>query len=176
MKISSKEIRLSLDVRSVDRLLNLADTPLTQPGLHPEAAHVLRVQASGFPKCTRFQVDVVVPAEDIGRQQEVQTAVRTQFHEEYIEARKELRAIYQKGWWSFLKALAVVAVLITLSEGMLTFRNGRLFTALSKSLIIVAWVVLWAPAETLIFAPFSVRRKRERAKALAWADVELHTK
>lgn len=124
----------------------------------------------------RFQVDVVVPAEDKNRQEEVQTAVRTQFHEEYIEARKELRAIYQKGWWSFLKALAVVAALIMLSEAILSLGSARLLTALSKSLVIVAWVVLWAPAETLIFAPFSVRRKRERAKALAWADVELHTK
>lgn len=167
---------LKLDVRSVDRLLDLDDTPLADPAIHQEAARVLRSKAASCPSGSRFLLEINVPAEDLSRTDEVRTAIRTQFEEEATEAREELKELSRKGRWSFGIALLVVTVLVSLSEAIIHAWSGRFVHVLSESLIIVAWVTLWGPAETLLFARFPLGRQRQLAESLAQAEVRLIAK
>jgi len=173
MSAPSEEIRLNLAVRSVNRLLDLDSSPLCGPGIHPEVARAIRAEATEHPRRSVFRIEVTVPPEDLNRQKEVETAIQTHFREELAENEEELRTIGYKGRWTFLIAMAVVGLLIGISEAVLRLGEGRLVTVLSESLIIVAWVTLWGPAETLLFARFPVRRQRDLAKSLANARVEL---
>ena len=173
MTSPSPAIPLALAVRSVDRLLDLANTPLAGPVIHPEVARTIRAAATEHPRRSHFRIDVRVPAADLDRQNEVRTAIQTHFRGELAEAEDELRSIASKGRWTFLIALAVVALLIGISEAVRQLGEGRVVTVLSESLIIVAWVSLWGPAETLLFARFPVKRERDLARSLAAARVEL---
>jgi hypothetical protein len=67
----------------------------------------------------------------------------------------------------------VVGLVILANEAIVTWFEGRFITVLSESLIIVAWVTLWGPAETLLVAHFPVRRARDLAQALTSAPVTL---
>lgn len=171
MNAQPEEIALRLAVRSVDRLLDIDSSPLAGPGIHPEVARAIRAEAAEHPRRSRFRIEVAVPAADLGRQPEVETAIQTHFREELAECREELRSIAHKGRWTFALALLAVGLLIAVSEAVLLLGDSRLFTILSESLIIVAWVSLWGPAETLLFARFPVLRQRDLANALATARV-----
>jgi hypothetical protein len=173
MSAPHPEIPLHLAVRSVDRLLDIDSSPLAGPGIHPEVARALRAEASEHHCRSRFRLEIAVPAADLGRQPEVETAIQTHFQEELAECREELRMLAYKGRWTFALALLAVGLLIAVSEAVLLLGDGRLFTILSESLIIVAWVSLWGPAETLLFARFPVLRQRDLANSLATARVVL---
>jgi hypothetical protein len=45
--------------------------------------------------------------------------------------------------------------------------------AITESLIIVYWVILWRPAELLLYEHFPARRRRKAARALARSDLRL---
>lgn len=81
-----------------------------------------------------------------------------------------------KGRWTFLVAFLVVGLVILVNEAIVSWFEGRFITVLSESLIIVAWVTLWGPAETLLFSHFPVRRARNLALALASAAVTLEAR
>lgn len=173
MPHTAAPITLSLSVRSVEGLLDAGGSPLAGPRIHPDVARAIRAEAAEHPRKARFCIVVSVPDGEHTRQTEVQTAIRTHFHEELAESEERLRSLAQKGHWSFLAALLVVGLLIVISEAVLHLGEGRLVTVLSESLIILAWVTLWGPAETLLFARFPLWRERDLLRALAEAEVVL---
>lgn len=170
---SSRTASLKVSVRSVDRLLDIDTSPLVGPGIHPEVARAIRAQGTEFPRGSQFEIEVVVPKDDLHRQKEVETAIRTHFEEELAELRDELKSIAYKGRWTFVLAMVAVALMISLSELVLLLGEGRLFSVLSESLVIIAWVSLWGPSENLLFARFPVIRQRNLARSLASASVSL---
>jgi len=173
MNAASPEIPLSLSVRSVEGLLDVSGSPLAGPRIHPDVARAIRAEAAEHPRRSRFRIEVRVPTGEHTRRAEVQTAIQTHFREELAENEDHLRALGQKGLWRFLVAMLVVGLLIAISEAVLRLGEGRLVTVLSESLIIVAWVTLWGPAETLLFARFPIWRERDLVLSLAEAEVVL---
>lgn len=169
-------VNLELEVRSVDEMLDAAGSPLVGPRIHPEVARAIQAQAAGYPRDAQFQINVTVPSPDGARQAEVEAAIRAHFRKEEADAVEELHELAHKGRWNILIALAVVALFIGLSEAVLRLGEGRVVTVLSESLVIVAWVTLWGPAETLLFARFPVLRQRNLARLLAGAVVALRKK
>jgi len=173
MKDAPSEIPLSLSVRSVEGLLDVEGSPLAGPRIHPDVARAIRAEAAEHPRRSRFRIEVRVPTGEHTRRADVQTAIQTHFREEQAEHEDHLRTLAQKGLWSFLVAMLVVGLLIAISEAVLHLGQGRLVTVLSESLIIVAWVTLWGPAETLLFARFPIWRARDLTRSLAGAEVVL---
>jgi len=167
---------LSIDVRSLDDMLDADGSPLLELRIHPDVARSLRTHAERLHSKTPFEIEVVVPAEDVHRQAEAAEAIRWHFHEDEIDAGEELRELGRKGFWNVLVAMVVVAIFVCLSEAVLRLGEGRIVSVLSESLIIVAWVTLWGPAETLLFARFPIRRKRAVAHALSQATVKLRAR
>jgi hypothetical protein len=173
MKPIREEIDLRFDVHSVERLLDRDGSPLVDPRIHPEVARAIRAEAAGHPKGSRFRIRVGVPSADLGRVDEVRHALRSHFREESADADEEIRGLAYKGRWTFLVAVLVVGLVILVNEAIVYWFEGRFITVLSESLIIVAWVTLWGPAETLLFSHFPVRRARDLACSLASAAVTL---
>lgn len=164
---------IALEIRSVDALLDADGSPLLEPRIHPEVARAIWHRAEHCLRGTPLEIEFCVPAADAGRGEAVTDAVRRHFLGEREEAEDELTELAHKGRWSFLIALLVVGVFIGLSEAVLRLGEGRLVSILSESLIIVAWVTLWGPAETLLFARFPAQRRRKLAGSLAAARVRL---
>ncbi|RKT47558.1 hypothetical protein [Thiocapsa rosea] len=173
MKPLRDDIVLRFDVHSVDRLLDRDGSPLVGPRIHPEVARAIRADAAGHPKGSRFRITAGVPSGDLGRLGEVRVAIQSHFREECVDAEEEIRALAHKGRWTFLVAFLVVGLVILANEAIVYWFDGRFITVLSESLIIVAWVTLWGPAETLLFSHFPVRRARDLARSLASAVVTL---
>jgi hypothetical protein len=62
VKPSQDDIVLRVDVHSVDRLLDRDGSPLIGPRIHPDVARAIRADAAAYPKGSRFQIRVGVPA------------------------------------------------------------------------------------------------------------------
>jgi hypothetical protein len=169
--LSPSRIRLSL--RSVDGLLDVEGSPLAEPRLHPEFAHAVWSEALQSQSGTNFHLELNVPAEDLHRAAEVREAVRFHFQHRQHEFEEELQALFKDGRRSLLIGVLIVALLLTLAEGILLVWERRMAHALSESLIIFAWVVLWHPGELLLYAHFPVRRHLKLAKELAAAEISL---
>jgi len=169
---TTASIRLS--VRSVDALLDAEGSPLLEPRLHPEFAAAVWSEALQKKTPAAFQLELTVPPPDLERQSEVAEAVRFHFGKRQQEFAEELRALFQDGRRSLIIGMLVVALLLTLAEAIPYLWERRLAYAVSESLIIVAWVVLWHPAELLLYAHFPVRRHLKLAGQLAAAKVSLN--
>jgi hypothetical protein len=176
MQSTNERVFIDLEVHSVARLLDEAGSPLVGPRIHPVVAHAIRAQAEAAAKGSRFQIRITVPEDDIERRSEVESAVNQHFLEESRDADFEVKKLGEKGRRGFVIAFFAVGLFLILSELFLRIGDGRLPTILSESMIIVAWVILWGPADTLLLARLPVRRVRDLAKSLAISPVTLLAK
>lgn len=166
-------ITLPVAVRSVDELLDPGGSPLLGPRIHPDVADAIRSLAEREPRHAHFVIEITVPAGEVSRAGEVEQNVRHYFQEQESRAAEELRELRRKGLWSVFVALLIVTVFIGLSEAVMRLGEGRMVRVLSESLIIISWVTLWGPAETLLFARFPIQRQRHLSHALSLAPVNL---
>jgi hypothetical protein len=171
MKTPSPIIRLS--VRSVDALLDAEGSPLLQPRVHPEVAAAIWSAAQRYPEAAEPRIELLVPEADLGREREVSAALCAHFRQEAEGALWDLKENSRNGRTNLLLGILVVAALVFISEWLSRLGEGRVFTILSESMIIIGWVTLWIPAEALLFAHFPIRRKRQLALALAGARITL---
>ena len=166
-------MEIRLPVRSMDELLDRCGSPLLTPRIYPEVARALRHAASGAPRRAEFRVTFEVPESDLARTGEVADTKRTHFAEEKADAIDELRSTTDKGLRGFLLAVLVVAVLILAAEAISQFAGRLIAGIISESLIILAWVTLWSPSETLLFGRIPPLRAKNLAKRLSSEPVHL---
>lgn len=165
--------KITLGVRSVECLLDVEGSPLVLPRVHPDVAHWIFEEASELPRHATPEIEISVPSADLGKQKEVEQAVHSHFQFQARDAGIDLRETLNKGWLSLLVALLLVLALILFGEFMERFGDGRLNVLLRESLVIIGWVTLWHPMETLIFQHFPIRKKRNISQKLSRAPVRL---
>ncbi len=165
---------IRVEVRSLDRLLNPEASPFPGPRLDPAAGERILNMVRSSPKATSFMVEFTVPATDLGRENELHKALDILAREAMEDAEKELREIYRNGRVSLFVGFLAVAVLLGITELLgLVGGDSTTVKAITESLVIVYWVILWRPAELLLYDHFPARRRRRAARALARADVHL---
>lgn len=170
---SATSFKIALGVRSVECLLDVEGSPLVLPRIHPDVAHWIFEEASELPRYAAPEIEISVPQADLGKQKEVEQAMHSHFQFQARDAGIDLRDTLNKGWLSLTVALLLVLALILFAEFMQRFGNGYLNVLLRESLIIIGWVTLWVPVETLLFEHFPIRRKRNLSQKLAKAPVRL---
>ena len=141
------------------------------PKIHSEVAEHLILEAEEKGSQQLYQIVFLVPEEDLGRSDEIAFAVRTFFAERAKLAEHALREKIRVGGKALLLSVLVVAALFVLVEWMQAFGQGHLYRLFGESLIIIAWVTMWIPAETLLIEPFPLRARRKLLLALACAEV-----
>jgi hypothetical protein len=165
---------IRMEVRSVDALLNPDASPYPGPRLDPVAGERILKTALTTHGTEGFIVEFTVPAGDLGREDELRKALDVLAKEAMDDAEKELREIFKNGRFSLFIGFIAVALLMGLTE-LLLLVGGEFpgVKAVTESLVIVYWVILWRPAELLLYDHFPVRRRRSAARALARSEVRL---
>lgn len=173
MNPANSEALLTLNITSIDALLDVGGTPLAAPHVHPEAADALRAQAQNAAPASTFRIAITVPAEDLPRRAEAEAAVRENFIHEQAAITQSLRELYRDARKSTLVGIGVGALLLLISELLLTFGGRPMTDALGRAMIIFAWVALWHPADLWLYANLPLRRRRRLAARLTGAEVTL---
>jgi hypothetical protein len=168
-----KQVALTIDVQSIERVLDTAVSPFAGPELHPQVADYLMIEAKSSPGAERIEVVFRVPTGSGGSIGQLRTAVRRFGAEENHVATKEVREILKMGRYAlFIGAIAVI-ILRGLSELMLLTGDYAMLKGLSESLVIFYWVILWRPAELLLYDHIQPRRRAKLGRLLANADVRV---
>lgn len=163
-----------MEIRSVDRLLAPDATPFPGPRLDSEAGARILSDLRSSPKARNFLIEFVVPPADLGRGEEIRAALSILAREAMDHADEELHEIFKNGRVSLFVGFLAVAGLLGITELLLLIGgDSTTIKAIAESLIIVYWVILWRPAELLLYEHFPVRRRRRAARALARAELRL---
>lgn len=102
----------------------------------------------------------------------VSQALRHAFAQERTKVEDELRRTVRAGTIALLVAAAVLVFLEALVEGIQALASAsRFLRALQEGLIIIGWVLLWKPAELLIFDQLTLRRDRALWRRLEQAEI-----
>jgi hypothetical protein len=104
---------------------------------------------------------------------DLRTAVRRFANEANLQATREVKEILKDGWFSLWIGLLAVVVFLGIAEVLPLLGDQRFLKAMSESLIIFYWVILWRPAELLLYEHIPPRRRRHVANLLARADVRV---
>lgn len=88
------------------------------------------------------------------------------------DAEKELGEIFRNGRVSLFVGFLAVGLLMGITELLLLVGEGSATVrAITESLIIVYWVILWRPAELLLYEHFPTRRRLRAARALVCSQL-----
>lgn len=161
---------IDLDVRSLSKLLDIGSSPVLSAHIHPDAAEILEERAMEHPTGTRFKINIA--SEDVDLPTET---VRASVHGHFSARGRQARRMLAEHRRNGLKTLAVAAVVVTVLflalESLHALGELRIYRLLSGSMVIITWVTLWIPVESLIFDSLKRRRRLARLEALAEADV-----
>lgn len=167
-----KAATLPLDVHSLSKLVDDDLSPLLSSRIHPEAAALLEARALGHRPSDGYIIRISAGQVDLPAA-EVAAALCGHFSAEAGQAERALREHCRNGWKALAIALLIVAGLYAGAESLHALGEKRVYSVLSESLVIIAWVTLWIPVEALIFENLSQRRRLARLRALSRAQVNV---
>src|SRR5262245_11494686 len=173
-RVENGEAILDVRIASVDALFDNRDpAPFRQRDLDPGLVEYLMGAAYDLARAERIRI--VFWVEQPCTPGEVKSGVRAHFEYELDRIRRRRREQVRSGWVGLVVAVVAVVALIGLSEIVRRVIPGTLGTGLGEALVISGWVMLWRPAELLIYDGIPWRRERRALRALRDAALEIRT-
>jgi hypothetical protein len=139
----------------------------------------IRSELSAAPRREALRLTIVLPRQHVTPRIErgIRDALRHYCDAGIRHVENDLRAIWRDGWQTFLAGLVILGVGLVLSEAVLnsgwpkalrTFFGDGLF-------LVIAWVGLWYPLDTLVYAGRPFRVERKVLRAINGAEVALRS-
>lgn len=104
---------------------------------------------------------------------ELRSAITAYCRSEGEIAAHDSRETRHIGFWSLRRALPILAIFLGLSSAATTFIHGALGSLLSNALVIAGWVVLWRPAELLLYDWWPASHRKALLDHLASMEVRV---
>lgn len=168
--------RVEVRVKHLDQLFNVIDpAPFLDKALDPEAVAFIIDAAEEAPQHAALALTVHLDA-GAGAVEHVPDAIRNFFAWRADRAAHELRQLRARGRQSLVIGLIFLAICLGLAEFVArTGTEGPIRGVLREGLIIVGWVALWRPLDTLLYEWWPIRRRERLLRRLATAEVTVRT-
>jgi hypothetical protein len=166
---------VSIHVRNVAQMFNSLDpSPFWDRDLDREAAEFIEEEFSEKLSAHTWHLHVHAP-EGAALAADLQAAVEHYYERLATSARHRLRDEMRVGQVALLGGIAIFLASMTI-RGILTgVLHGGVPRMLDEGLIILAWLALWRPAESLVYGWVPLYRKRRLYERLAAVRVSLRT-
>ena len=140
--------------------LSLDPSPFRDRDLDPAAAAFIIDEAEDRPARHPLTIVLHLPESDAAQAEFVSEAIRHYFALLRQSEQRVLRGIFRDGRWALLVGLITVVVIVALEQIASTLiSKDSLYRGVVESVVILAWVVLWRPAELLLYDWWPVRRR-----------------
>jgi hypothetical protein len=106
--------------------------------------------------------------------EDIRLAYQSHFEEALLRLDRRSARRIRLGVTTLVIAVVGLVVLFALSQLLRGAVKGTVGTALSEGIVILGWVVLWRPADVLLYEWIPIRRERRVITKLLAADVKLH--
>ncbi len=164
-----------IDIRltTVEQLFDNRDpAPFRERDLDPDLVEYLVAAAEDLVPLGSFKVVFWFSVSCLP--EEVQTGYRAHFAYELERIERRKRRQSRTGQVALVLGLALLVVLLTISELLAPSTSGPV-RALREGLAILSWVVMWRPVEALIYDWLPIRRERKIMERLLAAPTDVRT-
>lgn len=165
---------IEVRIRHLDQLFNVIDpSPFLDKALDPDAAAFIIDAAEEAPQHAALALTVHLDV-GAGAVEHVPGAIRNFFAWRADRAAHELRQLRARGRQSLIVGLLFLAICLGLGEFVSRLGSaGPVAGVLREGLIIVGWVALWRPLDTLLYEWWPIRRRERLLRRLAAAEVTI---
>lgn len=152
---------IEIKLNSLSQLFfSLDPSPFRDRDLDPAAAAFIIDEAEDRPAKQPLTIVLHLPEADAARAEFVSEAIRHYFTLLRQSEQRVLRGIFRDGRWALFVGLITVVVIVAFEQIVSTLiSKDSLLRGVIESMVILAWVVLWRPAELLLYDWWPVRRR-----------------
>ena len=166
---------VSIHVRSVAQMFNSLDpSPFWDRDLDPEAAQFIEEEFAE--KLSAHTWHLHVHAQDgAGMAGDLQAAIEHYYQRLANSVRYRLRDEMKVGQVALLGGLAIFLLSMSIRGVLAGVLRGSAPRMLDEGLIIIAWLALWRPIESLVYGWVPLYRRRRLYERLAAIRVSVRT-
>lgn len=169
--MSTIEIR----IRTLEQLFESLDpAPVRERALHQEAERYIVDRASEFPPRVDVHLRINAPENVCVHSPDAIAAIHRHFQVAHNQAEHRNRRRMHAGKVALIIGLAVMSLCLSVRAFLGSWLMSPSGAAVGEGLLILAWVVLWRPAEILLFERWESRRERRLLARLARIGVEFN--
>jgi hypothetical protein len=163
-----------VDIRigSVEQLFDNRDpAPFRERDLDPDLVEYLVAAAEDLAPLGPFRL--VLWFANARPNEDVCPAIRAHFEYELERIERRRRRQLRTGAVSFLVGIAILLGLLSIAHVLVTSSANSLTEAIREGLIIMSWVALWRPVDTLIYEWLPLHRERKLFMRLLDAQIDV---
>ena len=168
---------ITLELTDVDQLLITPDSLFYgKRMLSPDAEEVIIEEATMASSNDPIHLKVHLRTGEIGRKDEILTAIHQHFNYRRKKSQRQLKKILQLGLESLLMSIVFLGLLVSLTIVIIKLLpEGGLSLTFREILIILGWVALWRPADRLLYEWRPFKREVNLFRKLEQCKVEIVT-
>jgi hypothetical protein len=163
-------------MRALAHMFNSLDpSPFWDRDLDHDAAEFIEEEFSEKLSARTWHLHVYTAQEGAELASDLQAAVEHYYERLANSARHGLRDEMRVGQLALLGGLAIFLLSMTIRGILTSVLHGGSPRILDEGLIIIAWLALWRPAESLLYGWVPLHRKRRLYERLAAIRVSVRT-
>lgn len=167
---------IDVNLTKIEQLFDNRDpAPFRERDLDPDLEEYLYDAAEDLHASKQLRIVFWID-EPAARGDEIEPAVRSHIGATIERNERNHRRRQRSRSIALVFALGLMAALVTLSQLLAARLSASLATVLREGLAISAWIVMWRPAEGLIYDWIPLRRERTIWKRLLAAPIDVRQK
>jgi len=166
--------RVELTLREQAQLFNTLDPfPFREKDLSADAERFIVEWAQELPKDQPIEILIKLPTAgyDDSAAQDLASAITGWFAARVRSETKAMQALFRDARLAFVIGLAVLSGCLFIAWRLSESTGGPFGRVLQESLIIIGWVVIWRPAEMVLYDWLPMVRRRTVYRRLASSRV-----
>ena len=164
---------IEIRIRTLAQLFESLDpAPFRERTLDPAAESYIVDCASEFPPQAELLLHISAPQSICVNAADTVEAIHNHFGFAYLQAEHRNRRRMHAGRVALVIGLGVMGISLTLRALLGAWAMAPFGTVVAEGLLILGWVVLWRPAEILLFERWESRQQRLLLKRLAQVRTE----
>lgn len=164
---------IEIRIQRLEQLFESLDpAPFRERTLHQDAERYIVDCASEFPPQVDFHLRINAPGNVCVHSADAIDAIHRHFQFAHDQAEHRNRRRMHAGRVALIIGLAVMSMCLSVRAFLGSWLMSPSGAAVGEGLLILAWVVLWRPAEILLFERWESRQERHLLARLARIAVE----
>lgn len=164
---------IEIRIRRLEQLFESLDpAPFCERTLHKDAERYIVDRASELPPRADLHLRIDAPGNVCVHSADAIDAIHRHFQFAHDQAEHGNRRRMQAGRVALIIGLAVMSMSLSVRAFLGSWLMSPSGAAVGEGLLILAWVVLWRPAEILLFERWESRQERRLFARLARIAVE----
>ena len=149
---------IKLQLQNINELLRLPVSFYIKSTLQTDAEEFIIEEAEALPPKAAINIKVHLAFSEVKHKDDIASAIHSHFRYRKEQSQKEYKRIFKYGWRILFIALALLAVIFTITEIAFYYMpDNKPVLFIHESFIILSWVALWRPLELLLYEWYPVK-------------------